>query len=150
MPGDPPLQGSIGLRATGFKAPDWADIRIDENGRLARVSDRGDPREVAYYLLGHNSYLFNLIGLSSPILILIAVRIHKPGHPGAVVPDRAGQFVFIAGDIVSYNYLKLAEVSAGAFPAGLQPQPARRRAVPVDRRWLVPPVYPFLIAGIPC
>ena len=31
-----------------------------------------------YYAMGQNSILFNLIGLSSPILILVAVRIHQP------------------------------------------------------------------------
>ena len=98
----------------------------------------------AYFAFGNNSYLFNVIGLSSPILIIVAVRMHKPERraPGYLIA--IGQFVFIAGDIVSYNYEKLAEAVPGSVPAD------RTRGVPfpgpADRLYLL--VYPFLIAGI--
>ena len=36
----------------------------------------------AYFAMGHPSGLFNLIGISSPVLIVVAVRIHKPEHSG--------------------------------------------------------------------
>ena len=43
---------------------------------------------VAYYLLGHSSYLFNVIGLSSPVLILVAVRLHQPERRAPLLRPR--------------------------------------------------------------
>jgi diguanylate cyclase (GGDEF)-like protein/PAS domain S-box-containing protein len=98
---------------------------------------------VAYFRLDHNSYVFNVIGLSSPLLILLAIRMHKPERRAPWILIAVGQFVFIAGDIVSYNYERLAEAVPGVFPLadGGVPFPG-----PADLLYLL--VYPFLIAGI--
>jgi diguanylate cyclase (GGDEF)-like protein/PAS domain S-box-containing protein len=98
---------------------------------------------VAYFAFGNNSYLFNVIGLSSPLLILAAVQIHKPQRRAPWVLIAIGQFIFIVGDIVSYNYENLAAVLPGVFPLqdGGVPFPG-----PADLLYLL--VYPFLIAGI--
>ncbi len=97
----------------------------------------------AYFMFGHNSYLFNVIGLSSPLLIVAAVRMHRPERRAPWFLIAAGQFVFIAGDVVSYNYEKLSGLVPGLFPmpAGEVPFPG-----PADLLYLL--VYPFLIAGI--
>ena len=88
---------------------------------------------VGYYVLGHNSYLFNVIGLTSPVLILVAVRLHKPERRAPWFLIAAGQFLFIAGDVVSYNYERFNLVAAAGLPARLRLQPGRRRAVPRAR-----------------
>ena len=49
---------------------------------------------VVYYVLGHNSYLFNVIGLTSPVLILVAVQLHKPERRAPWFLIAAGQFLF--------------------------------------------------------
>ncbi|MEX2275219.1 MAG: EAL domain-containing protein [Actinomycetota bacterium] len=103
---------------------------------------------VAYYLLGNNSFVFNLIGLSSPILILIAVRIHKPDHPWAWYLIALGQFVFIAGDVASYNYLRLADVWPILFPLDYSLNPSGDVPFPSIADGLYLAVYPCLIAGI--
>jgi len=97
----------------------------------------------AYFALDHNSYVFNVVGLSSPLLILAAIRMHKPERRAPWILIAIGQFVFIAGDIVSYNYERLAEAVPGVFPLadGGVPFPG-----PADLLYLL--VYPFLIAGI--
>jgi diguanylate cyclase (GGDEF)-like protein/PAS domain S-box-containing protein len=98
---------------------------------------------VTYFALDHNSYVFNVVGLSSPLLILAAIRMHKPERRAPWLLIAVGQFVFIAGDIVSYNYEKLAGAVPGVFPLqdGGVPFPG-----PADLLYLL--VYPFLIAGI--
>jgi diguanylate cyclase (GGDEF)-like protein/PAS domain S-box-containing protein len=59
-----------------------------------------------YFLSGHQSWLYNLIGLSSPILILVAVRVHKPDPRAPWFLFALGQFFFIVGDVLAYNYDK--------------------------------------------
>ena len=97
----------------------------------------------AYFALDHNSYVFNLVGLTSPLLILAAIRMHKPERRAPWVLIAIGQSVFIVGDVVSYNYEALAGVLPGLFPlqGGGVPFPG-----PADLLYLL--VYPFLIAGI--
>ncbi len=92
-----------------------------------------------YYLTGHDSYLFNLIGLSSPILILTAVWVHKPEARAPWYLFSLGQFLFITGDVLAYNYDKIF----GERPA--VPRDQRRRLparVPVPRRGRVGVVAP--------
>ena len=104
---------------------------------------------VAYYLLGHNSYLFNVIGLSSPVLILVAVRLHKPERRAPWFLIAIGQFLFIAGDVVSYNYERFNAGAAAALPARLRVQPGTGDVPfpgPADLLYLS--VYPCLIAGV--
>ena len=54
---------------------------------------------------GHTiSYIFNAIGLSSPILILVAVKIHKPEPRTPWLLFAVGQILFITGDVIAYNF----------------------------------------------
>jgi diguanylate cyclase (GGDEF)-like protein/PAS domain S-box-containing protein len=85
-----------------------------------------------YYLTGHGSYLFNLIGLSSPVLILAAVVVHKPEAKAPWYLFALGQFLFITGDVLAYNYDKIFGTEL-PFPAIS------------DVAYLL--VYPCLIAG---
>jgi diguanylate cyclase (GGDEF)-like protein/PAS domain S-box-containing protein len=96
-----------------------------------------------YFSAGHNSYLFNVIGLCSPILILVAVQIHKPERRWPWYLIALGQFVFIAGDVVSYNYEKFNGALPSIFPMpeGEVPFPG-----PADGLYLA--VYPLLVAGV--
>jgi diguanylate cyclase (GGDEF)-like protein/PAS domain S-box-containing protein len=57
-----------------------------------------------YFMSGHQSWLYNVIGLSSPVLILVAVRVHKPEPRAPWFLFALGQFLFILGDILAYNY----------------------------------------------
>jgi diguanylate cyclase (GGDEF)-like protein/PAS domain S-box-containing protein len=96
-----------------------------------------------YFFAGHSSYLINLIGISSPILILVAMRLHRPSAPWAWRLLALGQFLFIAGDVVSYNYFRLNELMPGAFPleGGDVPFPGI-----ADLLYLA--VYPCLVGGL--
>jgi hypothetical protein len=60
-------------------------------------------RTTVYYLVGQNSLLFNIINLTSPVLIIVAVKMRA--ETVALVPDRDRWFLFIAGDVVSYYVL---------------------------------------------
>jgi diguanylate cyclase (GGDEF)-like protein/PAS domain S-box-containing protein len=102
----------------------------------------------AYMLLGHNSYLFNAIGLSSAILIVAAVRIHKPERRWPWYLIALGQFVFVAGDIVSYNYSRLNEALPDVFPLDFAYNPEGDVPFPgwADALYLL--VYPCVIAGV--
>jgi diguanylate cyclase (GGDEF)-like protein/PAS domain S-box-containing protein len=103
---------------------------------------------VVYFVADHNSFLFNAIGLSSPILILVAVRVHRPHHPWAWYLIAAGQFVFILGDIVSYNYLALSQSMPNLFPLDHTFTPEGDVPFPGLADALYLAVYPLLIAGI--
>ncbi len=96
-----------------------------------------------YFLSGHHSWVFNLIGLSSPVLILVAVRIHKPEQRTPWYLFALGQFLFIAGDVVAYNYSAFHGALPGIFglDAGETPFPAVS-----DLFYLS--VYPCLVAGL--
>jgi diguanylate cyclase (GGDEF)-like protein/PAS domain S-box-containing protein len=50
--------------------------------------------------------LFNAIALSSPIAIVIAVRMWKPAHRAPWYLFALGQALFVAGDVITYNYDK--------------------------------------------
>ena len=99
---------------------------------------------VIYFWANHTSYLFNLIGLSSPILILVAVRIHKPDRRLPWILFAVGQMLFIAGDVIAYNYDKFSHLLPGVFKLtedGSIPFPSW-----ADILYLS--VYPCLIAGV--
>jgi len=102
----------------------------------------------AYLLLGHNSYLFNAIGLSSPLLILLAVRLHKPEKRWPWFLIALGQFVFIAGDVVSYNYIQLNELLPDVFPLDFAFNPEGDVPFPGWADALYLAVYPCVIAGV--
>jgi diguanylate cyclase (GGDEF)-like protein/PAS domain S-box-containing protein len=48
--------------------------------------------------------LFNAIALSSPIAIVIAVRMWKPSQRAPWYLFALGQTLFVAGDVITYNY----------------------------------------------
>ena len=58
----------------------------------------------AWMASGRLPWIFNVTGLLSPILILVALKLWKPQQRLPWVLFAIGQFVFIAGDVVSYNY----------------------------------------------
>jgi diguanylate cyclase (GGDEF)-like protein/PAS domain S-box-containing protein len=77
--------------------------------------------------------VYNLIGFSSPIMIVIAVRMWKPEQRLPWYLFAIGQTLFICGDVVSYNYERFFGVPL--------PYPAVSDILYLS-------VYPFLIAGI--
>ena len=89
------------------------------------------------------SYLFNLIGLSSPILILMAVRVHRPERRTPWLLFAIGQMLFICGDVIAYNYESFSRILPGfsLTPDGGTPFPSWG-----DPLYLA--VYPCLIGGV--
>jgi diguanylate cyclase (GGDEF)-like protein/PAS domain S-box-containing protein len=107
-------------------------------GAVAAVATLG------YFASGHVSYVINLIGLSSPIMIVVALRIWRPERRLPWVMFALGMFTFILGDVVSYNYDKFNAIAPSIFPLdadGLTPFPGW-----ADALYLA--VYVFLIAGV--
>ena len=88
---------------------------------------------LAYLTVFHHSWLYNLIGISSPIAILIAVRMHKPDQRAPWYLFALGQTLFIAGDVLAYNY--------DTFFGTALPYPAISDALYLS-------VYPCLVAGM--
>jgi len=80
-----------------------------------------------------NGPLINLIGLSSPLAIVVGIRLHKPKAVAAWWLFAAGQFLFFAGDLYTYSYPKLFGADV-PFPS------------PGDAIYLM--VYPALMAGL--
>jgi diguanylate cyclase (GGDEF)-like protein/PAS domain S-box-containing protein len=78
-------------------------------------------------------WLFNLIAVSSPIAILIAVRTWRPEEPTPWYLFALGLACFVAGDVIAYNY-ELFFMRELPFPSS------------ADVLYLS--VYPCLIAGI--
>ncbi len=68
------------------------------------------------------SVLFNAIGFSSPIMIVVAVRMWKPEQRLPWYLFALGQTLFICGDVIAYNYHALLR---------------HRSAVPGDQRRLL-------------
>ena len=77
--------------------------------------------------------LFNGIGLSAPIAIVIAIRVHRPGQRLPWYLVAIGQSLFVAGDVITYNYERFFGTTAPFPSIG-------------DLFYLS--VYPFLIAGV--
>jgi diguanylate cyclase (GGDEF)-like protein/PAS domain S-box-containing protein len=88
---------------------------------------------LAYLTVYHHSWLYNVIGISSPIVILLAVRMHKPEQRAPWFLFAIGQTLFIAGDVIAYNY--------DSFFGEPLPYPAISDALDLS-------VYPCLVAGI--
>lgn len=77
--------------------------------------------------------LFNAIGLSASVAIVLAARMHQPSQRLPWYLVAAGQALFVAGDAITYNYERFFG-TAPPFPSiG-------------DLLYLS--VYPFLIAGV--
>jgi diguanylate cyclase (GGDEF)-like protein/PAS domain S-box-containing protein len=83
--------------------------------------------------VGKAGWLFNLIALSSPIAIVIAVRMWKPPQRWPWYLFAVGQTFFVAGDIITYNYDRLFGTELPFPSIG-------------DVAYLS--VYPCLVAGI--
>ena len=86
-----------------------------------------------YYASGQKVLIFHLIGGSAAVGILVGVAIHRPKHRLPWVLFALGQVLFVAGDVLSYNYQKF-------FGTEL-PYPAIS-----DAFYLA--VYPCLVTGI--
>ena len=64
---------------------------------------------LAYYfgpVIGKSGPLFNALGLSSVVAILVGIRRNKPPNPTPWYLFALGQALFIAGDVITYNYPK--------------------------------------------
>ena len=77
--------------------------------------------------------VYSLIVLTSPVAILVAVRIHRPEHRTPWYLFALGQTLFLAGNVVTYNHELLFDETL-TFPSS------------GDAAFLA--VYPCLIAGI--
>jgi PAS domain S-box-containing protein len=77
--------------------------------------------------------LFNMIGLSGALAILVAVRVHQPEQRLPWLLVAMGQTLFVCGDVITYNYHRFF----GTEP----PFPSIGDAFYLS-------VYPFLVAGI--
>ena len=80
-----------------------------------------------------NGPLINLLGLSSPIAIVIGIRLHRPKAVAAWALFALGQFLFFAGDLYTYSYPKLLGADVPFPSAG-------------DAIYLL--VYPALMGGL--
>jgi len=83
--------------------------------------------------LAGNGPLINLLGLSSPVAIVIGIRLHRPKAVAAWWLFACGQFLFFAGDLYTYSYPKLFGADV-PFPS------------PGDGIYLL--VYPVLMVGL--
>jgi diguanylate cyclase (GGDEF)-like protein/PAS domain S-box-containing protein len=52
----------------------------------------------------HTSIVFNLICISSPVAILVGIRLHRPADQMPWFLFAIGQALFVAGDVITYNY----------------------------------------------
>ena len=100
----------LALQGRGEPAVLTPSVAASEIGRPRRVT-----RWWALYLAGgaaltiafvfvHADILFNLVGISSPIAILIGIRLNRPAQKLPWLLFAAGQAFFVAGDILTYNY----------------------------------------------
>src|SRR5664279_4938840 len=85
------------------------------------------------FLVLHANILFNIVGLSSPIAILLGVRLNRPAQRLPWFLFAAGQGLFVAGDILSYNYQAIFGTDIPFPSLG-------------DALYLA--VYPCLVAGL--
>ncbi|MGH2595856.1 MAG: PAS domain-containing protein, partial [Actinomycetota bacterium] len=77
--------------------------------------------------------LFNVIGLSASVAIVVGARIHEPRQRLPWYLVAIGQALFVAGDVITYNYDRFFGTSPPFPSIG-------------DLLYLS--VYPFLIAGV--
>ena len=77
---------------------------------------------------------FNVIGLSASVAMVIGARMHEPRQRLPWYLVATGQALFVAGDVITYNY------------AAILRKHARRSRRIGDLFYLS--VYPFLIAGV--
>ena len=77
--------------------------------------------------------LFNIIGLTGALAIVVGVRVHKPAQRLPWLLVALGQTLFVGGDVITYNYHRFFGTEA-PFPSY------------GDALYLA--VYPFLVIGI--
>lgn len=77
--------------------------------------------------------IFNIIGLSGAAAILVFLGLHKSAHRLSWILVASGLVLFVAGDVITYNYLTFFGVEPPFPSVG-------------DLLYLL--VYPFLVAGI--
>src|SRR4051794_4419496 len=77
--------------------------------------------------------VFNLLGLSAVLAIVVGARVHRPRRVVAWHWFAAGQALFVAGDVLAYNYEALFE----------RPLPFPSAADPFSLA-----VYPALVCGL--
>ncbi|MGZ4371697.1 MAG: putative bifunctional diguanylate cyclase/phosphodiesterase, partial [Gaiellaceae bacterium] len=63
---------------------------------------------VGLYLFGpalfNQGPVFNAIGLTAVVAILVGVRLHRPSDTRPWFLFAAGQALFVSGDVIAYNY----------------------------------------------
>jgi PAS domain S-box-containing protein len=77
--------------------------------------------------------IFNIIGLSGAVAILVLRGLHKSAHRLSWILVASGLVLFVAGDVITYNYVTFFGVEPPFPSVG-------------DLLYLL--VYPFLVAGI--
>jgi len=87
----------------------------------------------AYYALGQPDLWFHVVGLSAAVVIIGAVFLHRPEQRLPWLLIAFGQLLFVAGDVIAYNYAKFFHTDL-PFPAIS------------DALYLL--VYPCLVAGL--
>jgi len=86
-----------------------------------------------YFVTGHPSWQYNLIGFSSPVAIVVATTVHKPKQRAPWYLFALGQALFIGGDVLAYNYDRFFHVPL--------PYPSVADALYLS-------VYPCLVLGL--
>jgi diguanylate cyclase (GGDEF)-like protein/PAS domain S-box-containing protein len=102
---------------------------------------------IGYLVAGRNGAFFTVLGLVSSILIFVAAHLHRPEKRWPWYLIAIGQLLFVAADLVSYNYERLHE----AFPRIFSLDATMGTAVvpyPNLADVLHLAVYPALIAGV--
>ena len=57
-----------------------------------------------YVVYHHNSYVYNAIGASSPLVIVLAILVRKPKQKAPWILMALGMALFIGGDVLAYHY----------------------------------------------
>jgi diguanylate cyclase (GGDEF)-like protein/PAS domain S-box-containing protein len=129
------LDRLIGQNASG--APPLADQRVEmKNGDRLWIWYAAAVAAIsALYLAGplNAGPVFNLLGASAAVAIAIGAHRHRPRGRIAWYAIALGQLVFVAGDVIAYNYERLF--------GGPLPFPSI-----ADPLYLA--MYPLLVAGL--
>ena len=118
-----------------MSGPAISDTEFDEAAGVASLSMAAEAALLAYLFVPgfRQGWFFNLIAVSSPIAIVCAVRMWKPEAKAPWYLFALGQALFVAGDVITYNYDK--------FFGSALPFPSIGDVADLS-------VYPCLIAGI--
>jgi diguanylate cyclase (GGDEF)-like protein/PAS domain S-box-containing protein len=98
-----------------------------------------------YYVVYHqNSYVYNIIGASSPLMIIAAILVRKPKQRTPWILFALGQAFFITGDVLAYHWTGFYQAFFhhwAIFGDGTLPYPG-----PADAFYIA--VYPCLAFGL--